>query len=372
MERKPCLWTLLVVLVVASCGQIPSALPAYDPSPEVTQPSESLPLGPTNLPYPAPTREPWPGTRTPRIPTPLPGPGPILLGTDAAPAEEQITYDSTVVVVAPAGDGPGQVGLDQTGSLAIGAFYFTVDADGNIYILDEVNRRVVQFDPQGRFVVNLVFGDAIAAPQALAATASGQVFIYDASSAGHKIGLLDREGSLVRDYPIPSWLSWVKTMQVDASGILWAEGMGIIPGAPFIEFGTYSFGAVALGNSEEVFTEEYQERSVVPGHLCDSGKTIITYQLGEVAYAYNLRGERIYEIPGSTPICIDGDGNLYGITSSAPGLGHIVWWNPQGKRIASVDYPGGATLVKADGTIYSFVVDWEENLYRVTRLRPGR
>jgi hypothetical protein len=89
------------------------------------------------------------------------------------------------------------------------------------------------------------------------------------------------------------------------------------------------------------------------------------------AYAYNLQGQRIYETPEGLD-CIDGNGNLYRITSSAPGLGTIVWWNPRGKRIASLDYPGGATLVQASGTIYSFVWDRSAKVYRVTRLQPGQ
>jgi hypothetical protein len=372
--RRPRLWlafSLAALLLAAGCGEVPTPPAAYNSSPTALQPSETVWQGPTALPYPMPTREP-PSTRVPRTPTP-PGPTPIVLGTELAPPEEQVTYVSTTVVVAPVGDGPGQIGVAYTGDFPIAAESFAVDASGNIYVLDEINHRVVEFDPQGRFVANVVYGDAVRAPQGLAVDASGWVYIYDATNEGARVRLFDQKGNLVRDYPLPSWSSGVMKMLVDPGGTLWVGCDGFYPGAPFVEDGPYPGAAVPLGNATEVFDQEYQESHAVPGHLCDSGKTVITYWLtaGGPAYAYNLQGQRLYEIPEGLD-CIDGNGNLYRITSSAPEMGTIIWWNSQGKRIATVPYPGGMTLVQASGTVYSFFWDWKENVYRVARSQPVR
>jgi sugar lactone lactonase YvrE len=370
MPRRLWLALALAGLLLAACGEVPTPPAAYSSSPTALQPGETVWQGPTALPYPMPTREP-PSTRVPRTPTP-PGPTPIVLGTELAPPDEQIAYVSTTVVVAPVGDGPGQIGVAYTGDFPIAAESFAVDASGNIYVLDEINHRVAEFDPQGRFVANVVYGDAVGGPAGLAVDASGWVYIYDAVPEGARVRLFDQKGSLVRDYPIPSWLSQVAKMQIDPSGTLWIESSGIYPNAPFIEDTTYYWGAVPLGNAREVFDEEYQESQAMPGHLCDSGKTLITYWLtaGGPAYAYNLQGQRIYEIPEGL-VCVDGNGNPYALQDRERGQ-TIIRWNTQGKRIAAFDLPGGATLVQSNGTVYNFFWDREANVYRVTRSQPAR
>jgi hypothetical protein len=133
----------------------------------------------------------------------------------------------------------------------------------------------VQFDPQGRFVNNVVYGDAVRAPTALAADTNGQVYICDDIPEGPRIRSFDKEGNLLRDYPIPSWLSPANVL-VDQNGTLWVDGSGFYPGAPFIEDTIYGWAAVSLGNATTVFAEGDRESKVVPGHVCDNGKTVIT------------------------------------------------------------------------------------------------
>ena len=371
----------LLALVVAACGEIPTARPGQETA---GRPTEACLLCPTLLPYPMPTREP---VTPPRLPTATPrtGPPPIVLGEEWVPDPERETYVSTTLVVAPVGDGPGEVGFSwkhYPDGLPIDAEHFTVDARGNIYILDVVNQRVVKFDPQGQFVANIVYSDAVQGAGDLAVDAEGRVYIYDIITFAptleelvSKVKLLDPEGKLLWETPVPSWfidrIIWA--MRVDEQGTLWVQGEGGFPNALVIDKQPYSKVAFPLGNAKGPFDldEDEQKALAVSGHLLPSGKPLIVRTGPSAAYIYDSSGRSIYQVIEGIS-ALDLAGNLYYIQYiqyKDGGAGYtVIKWTPQGQRIASFDLPLGWVRIEGNGTVYCFAIDRETwDAYYVVR-----
>lgn len=74
-----------------------------------------------------------------------------LILLTAAGTQALETYRSREVLSAPWGRDPGQLGLLEQAE-GVGPQSLCVDEEGNIYILDLVNRRVQVFSPQGEFI----------------------------------------------------------------------------------------------------------------------------------------------------------------------------------------------------------------------------
>lgn len=379
MRRITCL-ALFLLLLAAGCGEVPTPQPGWETAP-AEPPTETLPpiptppetapaeRPPTRIPYPMPT--PAPVTPMQR-PTATAGPTPIVLGEEWAPEAERQTYVSTTVVLAPVGDGPGEVGFSwrhYPDGLPIHADQFTVDARGNIYILDVVNQRVAKFDPQGKFVANVVYGDAVQFAANLAADAEGRIYIYELVNYAptleeivNKVKLFDSEGELLWETPVPSWFidRLIMAMRVDEQGTLWVQGEGYSPNSPVIDVQPYSRVSIPLGNAAGPFDldEDEQQAQAVPGHLLPSGKSMIVYYLPKTAYVvYDSSGQPIYQVPEGI-IAIDLAGYMYCCKETDEGYTTIKW-DTLGRQIASFDLPFGWIRIEGDGTVYCFFIDRE-------------
>lgn len=384
--KTRCLALCLLILLLAACGDLPTVAPppGQDTPPSPTVDSYPMPqVTSTPDPYPRviPTDVPW----TPVHPSPPPN-VPIL-GNEWAPLEERETYVSTTVVVAPVGDGPGEIGylVDARYGLPVRASHFALDGQGNLYILDLVNRRVVQFDANGGFVANIVYGDTVRELKSaadLAVDPEGRVYIYDTGASvgtnledmAPKVRLFDRQGTMLRVYPVPSWFSGgqIHAMRVDEQGILWVEGNGSYQNAPIIESQRYATGIVPLGNANETFDEQYQRTAAVPGLMCNTG-TYFSYIVRDSLYLYDSQGHYLYECPHCTGrFEMDTEGNMYlrryiyteGQTSSYT----VEKYNPQGRTVAAFGTPIGTIRVDETGAVYCLVFDQQSAThYQVIR-----
>ncbi|MEM3554763.1 MAG: hypothetical protein QXU79_02980 [Candidatus Micrarchaeaceae archaeon] len=367
---------LLLLSLLAGCQRY-FASPSPQPQPEATR---VMPPTDTPIPYPLPTQEPPP----PPSPTPTPGPTPIVLGVEWAPEAERETYVSTTVVVAPVGDGPGEVGYyvfpcppgGEDCPLPIKAEKFTVDARGNIYILDVVNKRVAKFDPEGRFVTNVPYGDIIQGAEDLAADADGHIYLSAPWEEVPKVVLLDPEGKLLWETPVPSLLDQqhILAMRVDEQGTLWVEGRGFLPDSPVIEGQPYPEVVVPLGNAKETFDEKRQRAAAVSGVLWNTG-TYLSYAptARSPLYLYDRQGRPVYACPQGFAgrIQVDQKGNLYlSFYNDLPGY-TIRKYDRQGRQIASFDLPFGIIQIDAKGTVYDLT--WEaQTAYYVIRWQVKR
>ncbi len=337
------------------------------------------PLPPTITPFPP--GYPWPPTEAPiptRRPSPTPGPTPIVLGAEWALEGEREEYVSTTVVIAPVGDGPGEIGYWEAPEAGrIWADRFTVDVHGNIYILDKVNHRVVRFDPQGKFLGNTPYEgwDIVN----LAGDKEGNLYLL---RAGDGVRLLDTEGKVLQEFAQPSWLFSVdRNIWIDEQGVLWIAGDGSLPDAPiigypdapFIEGQPYSVVSVPLGNAREVIDAGRQRDLAIPGRLLETGGPVITYSFGDYTYIYNRQGQAIYRYPSRERLlAVDKQNNFYTVDDE---LGIIAKYDQGGKRRSSlriIAKPSSSEiaigLVSSEGTIYTLVWDFDlRDAYRVIR-----
>ncbi|MGC8960729.1 MAG: hypothetical protein ACP5OO_13310 [Chloroflexia bacterium] len=372
---RPMLLLLLGVSLLAGCTSYFASPPAGQAPPTAASPptAEARPaLPPTITPFPP--GYPWPptevvSTRWP-LPTPTVGPTPIVLGAEWAPEAEREVYISTTVVVAPVGDGPGEVGYwEMPEAGRIWADRFTVDARGNIYILDRVNHRVVRFDPQGKFLGNTPYEgwDIVD----LAVDNEGNLYLL---RGGDGVRLLDTGGKVLQEFAQPSWLLYVyQDIWVDEQGMVWIAGDGGHPDAPIIEGQPYSPVSVPLGTAREVMDADRQRDLAIPGWLLETGGPVITYSFGDYTYIYNRQGQVIYQCPGRERLwAIDRQNNVYTIDEE---LGIITKYDQGGKRRSSfspIAKPFSSEiaieLVNSEGTIYTLVWDFElRDAYRVIR-----
>jgi len=70
----------------------------------------------------------------------------------SAKAEEFIRE---IVVDVTWGDGPGQVGIGSDVPIKSGPNDFTIDNDGNIYVMDTVNKRLNKYSSEGTFLFSI-------------------------------------------------------------------------------------------------------------------------------------------------------------------------------------------------------------------------
>ena len=360
-------------LLLAGCTACQATPAGQEALPTAGEVGRSLP--PTITPFPP--GYPWPPTEmvTTRRPLPSPtvGPTPIVLGAEWAPEAEREVYVSTTVVVAPVGDGPGEIGYwEMPEAGRVWADRFTVDAHGNIYILDKVNHRVAIFDPDGRFLENVPYDhipgwrDVID----LAADGEGNLYLLYRDDG---VKSLDRAGRVLQEYPRPSWLLSILGIRVDEQGILWSTGNGILPEAPVIEGQPYSKVSVPLGSAYEVFDTQYQVGLAIPGRLLRTGGPVITYSFGgysgDYSYIYNRQGQPVYRYL-NTLLAIDRYGSLYTMDEDE---GILAKYGHQGEQVSLLKVTAkpsvsAIVMVNDEGSIYALLWDFEtKDAYRVIR-----
>ncbi len=103
-------------------------------------------------------------------------------------------------------------GLDQPSDVA-------VDGEGNAYVLDGVNRRVVVFGPEGER--RFAFGGGLALPMGIAVE-GGRIYVAD--TGNHRIVVFDRRGRMQRVIPLEGEPAPEPVALVVKEGVLvWAD-----------------------------------------------------------------------------------------------------------------------------------------------------
>lgn len=369
----------LLVAAAAACGPGRPAATA----PPTAQVAAASPI-PTALPTPAgPTAYPWPPTRTPEptrgipkhlsptdvpffVPTATPAPPPIMLGWKTAPPEQWVAYVSTTVFTAPVGSGDGEIGYETPICCGGGghASRYTVDEQGNIHIVDRINRRVVQFDPAGEFIRSIPYSGTVGDPWHIAANAAGEDCLVEASR-GDAIRCLDAEGHVMGEYAEPPWLDiYHEVMVLDGDGTLWVQGYTYLTDVLQIEWDPYPWLVVPLGDRQGAFSEKEQRARAVPGMLAPGGRAYIAWgwQSGGPTYLYNERGERTYELPAGEYIAdIDAAGNIYTIADTGGGgtyTTRVRVYSRRGLLLAELTIAASRYAVQVHGgAVYWFAFD---------------
>lgn len=111
----------------------------------------------------------------------------------------------TELIRIPWGDGKAEAGLDDPlvrgiidGGPTVGPKSFDVDEDGNVYILDTVNGRVLRYNPKGEYVGSIAVADVT--PDDIGVR-NGQIYIFDRGS--EKVWKYNLSGENIEIYTLP-------------------------------------------------------------------------------------------------------------------------------------------------------------------------
>ena len=168
---------IISILLLAACAG-PSASVAPTPIPE-QEPTAAPATVPTATPLPPPTSV--PATAIPATEPPIAAatgtPAPAEGDQQAATAQPLATADGEVVLQLNAGAEPNQVGITADGSNIVGPRSFRIGADGTIRLLDNVNKRILFFDQNGKVTRTLRL-DATQDPIDFIVNNAGETFVY--------------------------------------------------------------------------------------------------------------------------------------------------------------------------------------------------
>ncbi|MBI5486420.1 MAG: hypothetical protein HY905_03720 [Deltaproteobacteria bacterium] len=121
----------------------------------------------------------------------------VIAATPAAAAEPE------VVVRTEWGAQPGQLGKrDARESAPEGPMSFAVAPDGDVWVLDQVNRRLARFDADGRFLATLDLASETF--QGLAVGPAGQLVLMDRLAA-RLVRVLDPDGQVLGEVALEGY-----------------------------------------------------------------------------------------------------------------------------------------------------------------------
>ncbi len=386
---------LFLLLLAVGCANTPSPLPTTSPTatPAVTPwwpcTEWPYPYPPTHPAYPRmPTQGP---TRTPNAaeltatwsflltPSPTPLPTPIVIGYERAPLAEQEEYISATLVVAPVGAGDGELGFaDYCCSGEEYARYMAVDPRGNLYILDPVNDRIVQFDADGHFVRNLA--EPVASPGYgssafyFAVDAEGRLCYFDTQATSGVGGrCYDGTGRVVQVFPVPEWMGHIERYSMDGEGMVWVTFAEANSEGPKIDGQHYSYVTVPLGTADQLLNVRQQQERARRGALMPSGGIAIATISAHAPrdYIYDEQGVPIIKIrEHESLVDVDQDGYVLTIDHR---YALVHKYNPKGQLVASFQVGEGSVVssgVFANGAIYWLHYSWAPMEYRIQYWRP--
>ncbi len=384
---------LLFALVAVGCTSQPTSTPTPGPlamnasptptaEPTVTWNGAGMPpypWPPTEAPIPTPNAAQIEETRTFLLtPSPTPWPTPLIYGMEEAPVEEQEGYLSTTLVIAPFGAGAGELGYSAPTATGGGdccregfeyAIWLAADPQGNIYVLDPANDRLVQFDPEGRFVRNII------SPQVdqgynFAVDGTGRFYFFNYwDSTG--TDCYDDAGLLVQHIPWPDRTLEVSRFYMDAEGMIWISAVSADFQGPEVQGSPYARVTIPLGRCGQLLSAAEQKAQTRPGVIMPSGGIMIASSMdARRHYVYNEQGIWLYEVPVNEILFdLDPTGHLMTLD---PRYDRVHKYNAKGQIVATFHvhpdfYPFESNVVISQGAIYWLSLNLGKKEYRIMR-----
>jgi hypothetical protein len=182
---------------------------------------------------------------------------------------QQETYISMVVIQAPWGaknlvydkeeSKPGEFGFHSSEEATIAPNTFTVAPNGDIYIVDPLNKRIQRFNEDGQFI------SVIPVPRRVSicyicVDHNDDIYV---AHYGKKIGYIykyDQKGNILKTYPVLTGIrgEW-QTLHCDKLGRIWVS-------APGVEFSPIG-GFFQVGTSTDSFSLDYQRANAKDGFM---------------------------------------------------------------------------------------------------------
>jgi hypothetical protein len=321
------------------------------------------------LPTPTPTAR----------PTTIPAPT-VVPPTPAIPVSPVAmeTYISKTLIVANVGDGPGEMGIFVAPEVRpVVPTAIALDGEGNIYIFDAVNQRVVKYDSEGNFISSIVPNPPIGSAKDMCVGDSGAMYLLE--GGGLFVRQYNQKGELVLEYARPDWVGYFRSISLDNEGNLLAQvaELGFAAQDVHAILGGARRIVAVLGNSREVFGREQQLGASRPGILLGGNTWVGGYGRsddGKEMLIFDERGTSILRlpIPDTGAVTLDAwadkGGNLYFVMSMLR-LSEIpdemYKFDPRGNLLAHFPVPAPYYAYPER----RFVVDDVGNIYHLLPLR---
>jgi F0F1-type ATP synthase membrane subunit c/vacuolar-type H+-ATPase subunit K len=371
-------------LLFSTAGQeatAPATLPAAVEAPAFQSPIQmTTPIPTQELVFQSPIQPP---TATPPVPEGTPwlyfGPelGPTVTPRVPVPPVEPVTYTSRTLIVAQAGDGPGEIGIVEGPGYEppAGPLNVAVDGAGSVYILDRMNHRVAKYDDQGHFLFNIPYGDHVSGID-MCVDDQGSVFVYDFET--QVVKMYDVEGHHVRDHPKPAWMEAITNIECSKEGYLLVEGDGWPPSVTPSEQeeGLGSYTTVAAGTRDEIFDEERQLATLKFGGLYQGGvffpdlapdkqSLLVWDHNADLVASLPLPSDPLWPYFGVGP-----NGYMYvGLATKeavANGQCQLMVFDPYGRRVGTLTMPAYSYTSRLSNA--GIVFDSRSNVYRLRTL----
>ena len=165
----------------------------------------------------------------------------------------------------------------------------TLDADGNIYVVDPGNWRIQKLDPRGD-AAWMIGAEALSAPRDVAVSSSGQIHVTDGESG--KIHIFDRQGHPVKQLDLQ--------MGEEQAGAPWG---------------------IAVGPGGHLYV-------TVPSDQC----LLVADDTGEVQMTVGRQRSESNILAWPAAVAVDESGNIYVADTE---LGQVKQFDPQGQLVAT-------------------------------------
>ena len=205
------------------------------------------------------------------LPTPTPTARPTTIPTlTVVPPTPQIpatpmameTYISKTLITAKVGDGPGEIGIFVAPEVRpVVPTAIALDGEGNIYIFDAVNRRVVKYNSQGDFVSSIMPSPPIGSAKDMCVGDSGAIYLLE--GGGSFVRQYNQKGELVLEYARPDWVAYFDSISLDNEGNLQAQVAELAVKGDFPS----NHVVVPIGDAQQVFSGQRQLDDALAGYL---------------------------------------------------------------------------------------------------------
>ncbi|HJZ46760.1 MAG TPA: hypothetical protein VKE41_06325 [Roseiflexaceae bacterium] len=214
----------IAAALLAACAGVPTSLaPTTIPT---ALPTAAPATAPVATRAPAPTSA--PATAVPATEPPIAAatetPAPTAVAQPEATMQPLATAAGQVVLQLGAGAGPDQIGINVDGANVVGPRSFRIGADGSIRLLDNVNKRVLFFDPSGKVTRTLRLDDA-QEPIDFIVNNAGEVFVYGGDGGPNfQVLRYGPDGAVTARLPVSPGISADGIMLTAAQDLMLVQG----------------------------------------------------------------------------------------------------------------------------------------------------
>jgi len=224
--RRTSSLAIVAAFLLAACAGPPvSVAPTAAPAPEPSAVPATAPAAVTQA-LPAtsgiPTQGEAPATAISATEAPIAGA--TETPVPAATAQPLATVAGQVVLQLSAGAEAGQVGISNAGSNIVGPRSFRIGADGTIRLLDNLNKRILFFDQNGK-VTRALQLDATQEPIDFIVNNAGETFVYGGDGGPNfQVLRYGPDGKVTLQLPVSSGVSADGIMLTAAQDLLLVQG----------------------------------------------------------------------------------------------------------------------------------------------------